>query len=78
MTTKIDHSKIDERMKFTKFFNSFLRVFELEEDVVCRELKISKRTFKRWVSGVSTPHPMGRAAIFAALAELVKVPNQEI
>jgi hypothetical protein len=78
MTTKIDHSKIDERMEFTKFFNSFLKVFDLEEDVVCRGLNISKKTFNRWVSGVSAPHALGRFAIYAALAELVKVPNQEI
>jgi hypothetical protein len=72
MTTKI--AKID-RMEFTKLFNFFS--FGLEEATVCRELKISKKTFNRWASGVSAPHPTGWDAVYQALLEIVDANNKE-
>ena len=71
----MDKPKINEKEGFTLFFNSFLKVYNLQEIAVCRELKISKKTFNRWVSGLSAPHPMGRAAIYESLAEIMSAPT---
>ena len=37
---------------------------------VCRLLKISRTTFNRWVTGISSPHQFGREAVFDALKKL--------
>jgi hypothetical protein len=66
----------NDKETFTRLFNSFLRVYELEEMPVCRKLKISRTTFNRWLAGISAPHPLGQDAVFQALAELRNTPTK--
>ncbi len=70
-------AKKNDKEDFTRLFNSFLKVYELEEMLVCRKLKISRNTFNRWLCGVSAPHPLGQDAVFQALAELRNTPTKE-
>ena len=60
----------NDKQNFTRLFNSFLRVYELEESLVCRKLKISRTTFNRWSGGLSAPHPLGQDAVFHDLGDL--------
>ena len=55
---------------FTMYFNHLLKVYNLEENVVCSTLKISKETLNRWMSGLSAPHPRGRASVYDALSQI--------
>jgi hypothetical protein len=69
----------NDKENFTRLFNSFLIVFELEEDLVCSKLKISKATFNRWVAGISAPHPLGQDAVFHDLDDLNNnTPTKEV
>jgi hypothetical protein len=70
--------KKDNKEDFTRLFNSFLKVHELEEMLVCRKLKISRTTFHRWLCGVSAPHPLGQDEVFQVLDELRDTPTKEV
>ena len=71
-------AKKADKETFTRLFNSFLKVYKLEEMPVCRKLKISRTTFNRWVAGVSAPHTRGQSAVFNALDELGNTPTKEV
>ena len=68
----------NDKQTFTRLFNSFLRVYELEEMPVCRKLKIRRTTFNSWLAGISAPHPLGQDEVFQALEELRKTPTKEV
>ena len=69
--------KKDDKEDFTRLFNTFLKVYELGEDLVCSKLKISRTTFNRWAAGVSAPHPLGQDEVFQALEELRNTPTKD-
>mgnify|MGYP000621226050 CR=1 FL=1 len=71
-------AKKNDKEDFTRLFNSFLKVYELEEMLVCRKLKISRTTFNRWAAGLSAPDPLGQDEVFQALEELRKTPTKEV
>jgi hypothetical protein len=72
-------SNKNDKETFTRLFNSFLKVYELEEIPVCRKLKISRTTFNRWLCGVSAPHPLGQDLVFHRLDELRdNTPTKEV
>lgn len=65
-------------MNFTRLFNSVLKSHKLEDDLVCSKLKISRTTFNRWLTGASTPHPLGQDAVFQALTEIHNTLTKEL
>jgi hypothetical protein len=40
------------------------------DEELCRQLKISQPTIRRWREGASAPHELGRESVFQLLAKM--------
>jgi len=54
-----------------KLFNTCFLIIskDIDEETICKLLKISKPTLQRWKNGESSPHPLGYQSIFEVLLE---------
>ena len=57
---------------FGRRFGLAQKILRLDDLGMSRLLKVSRPTIGRWARGDSTPHPLARKAIFAALAKEAK------
>lgn len=54
------------RDEFTRIFSAIVKASDLTVDDFAGELKTSRPTIERWMSGQSAPHRVGRDATLAA------------
>lgn len=64
-----------KRDEFCDLFSFALRTLELDHGAAATLLMTSRPTISRWISGHSTPHRLGRPAVFRAL---LKVANDRL
>jgi len=64
-----------DRELFTSAFNFGIEQLDLEEDDAARMMMTSRGTIRRWTSGDSAPHRVGRASVFS---EFLKETNRRI
>lgn len=62
-------SAADVDYDFGALVKAAQQLLELDDGEMARMLKVSRPTIGRWIRGFSTPHQLGRRAIFDALTQ---------
>lgn len=60
-------SESEAELDFAGLVGAAQQLLELDDTEMARTLNVSRPTIGRWVRGVSSPHPLTRKAICAAL-----------
>lgn len=66
-------SSTDADVDFGGLVNAAQRLLAMDDGEMARMLKVSRPTIGRWIRGSSSPHPLGRGAIFDALSGQARI-----
>ncbi len=66
-------SSTDAEVDFGGLVKAAQRLLSMDDGEMARILKVSRPTIGRWIRGSSLPHPLGRTAIFEALAGQARI-----
>lgn len=53
--------------EFRDTFHKAKQILEIDDQTICRLLKIGRLTMDRWERGETAPHPIGRPPVFNIL-----------
>ncbi len=66
-------SSADTEYDFGGLVKAAQQLLELDDSDMAAMLKVSRPTIGRWIRGISSPHPLGRRAIFETLIGKARV-----